>query len=198
MGERAMSMSSGTRTLLGEVASWAACAAMVVVGVTHYSELKTIAADLLGLPTPAQVAEAEAQAAQTRAAEQEAPKASGSVELKAGANGHFHTEAEINGRPVEVLVDTGASMVALTYEDAESAGIYVKRSDFTGSVSTANGVSRVAPVMIERISIGDITVRNVKAAVVERGKLQTTLLGMTFLGQLERFEMRSGVLVLEE
>ena len=114
------------------------------------------------------------------------------------SDGHFHADAEINGRSVQVLVDTGATMVALTYEDAERAGIYVKDSDFTQRVSTANGVGRVAPVMVDRISIGDVTVRNVRGAVVERGMLASTLLGMTFLGRLSRAEMRSGILVIEE
>jgi aspartyl protease family protein len=106
--------------------------------------------------------------------------------------------AEINGRSIDVMVDTGATLVALTYEDAERAGIYTKSSDFTHRVSTANGSARVAPVSLERISIGDITVRNVQGVVSERGKLKVTLLGMSFLGRLDRVDMRSGVLVLQD
>ena len=86
-------------------------------------------------------------------------------------HGHFHARAEINGRPIDVMVDTGASIVALTYEDARRAGVYVRDSDFTHRVSTANGLARVAPVTIDRVSIGDITVRNVPGAVTEPGKL---------------------------
>ena len=71
----------------------------------------------------------------------------------------FETEAEINGRDIDVMVDTGASLVALTYDDAERAGIFVKPSDFTHRAQTANGIARVAPVTISRIQIGDITVR---------------------------------------
>ena len=120
------------------------------------------------------------------------------MELRAGAYGHTHAGAEINGRPVNVMVDTGASMVALTYEDARAVGLYVRDSDFTHRVSTANGYGRVAPVTIDRVSIGDITVRNVPGAVMEPGKLGTTLLGMSFLGRLQRVDMRSGMLVLQE
>ena len=120
------------------------------------------------------------------------------VELQAGRNGHVVTDADINGRSVEVMVDTGASMVALTFEAAERAGIYVRDRDFTLRASTANGVSLFAPVTLSSVSIGDITVRNVRAAVAERGKLQTTLLGMSFLGRLERFELRNGRLILEK
>jgi aspartyl protease family protein len=65
-------------------------------------------------------------------------------------------------------------------------------------VSTANGVARVAPVTLDRITIGDITVRDVPAAVAEPGRLRTSLLGMTFLNKLSRFDMRSGVLVLQD
>ena len=96
------------------------------------------------------------------------------------------------------MVDTGATMIALTYEDAERAGLSLKNSDFTQAVTTANGVARVAPVTLDRVSIGDITVRNVPAAVAERGRLKTSLLGMTFLSRLSRFDMRSGILVLQE
>lgn len=119
------------------------------------------------------------------------------VELKAGHNGHFQTEADVNGRSIDVMVDTGASMVALTWEDAERAGIFVRDADFKGTASTANGKARYAPVVIDRIAIGDVIVRNVHGAVMERGKLTTTLLGMSFLGKLDRAEMRAGRLILE-
>lgn len=122
----------------------------------------------------------------------------GTVSLPAGAYGHFEAEAEINGRTIDVMVDTGASLVALTYDDARRLGIYVKPSDFTHIAQTANGTARVAPVTISRISIGDITVRNVPAVVSERGKSERTLLGMSFLGRLSRVEMRGGTLVLQE
>jgi aspartyl protease family protein len=96
------------------------------------------------------------------------------------------------------MVDTGASMVALTYEDAERAGVRLKPSDFTQSVSTANGMARFALVRLDRVTIGNITVRDVKAGVAERGRLSITLLGMSFLSRLERVDMRSGTLVLTE
>jgi aspartyl protease family protein len=128
-----------------------------------------------------------------------APRGSGRiVEIKAGAFGHYTASAEINGRPIDVLVDTGASIVALTFEDARRAGIHVRDSDFTHRVSTANGFARVAPVTLERVGIDNIMVRNVPAAVSEPGKLSTSLLGMSFLGRLQRVDMRSGVLVLQE
>jgi aspartyl protease family protein len=120
------------------------------------------------------------------------------VRIEASGHGHYVTRAEINGRPIDVLVDTGASIVALTYDDARRAGVLVRDSDYTQRVSTANGQARVAPVTLDRVSIGDITVRNVPAAVSEPDSLATTLLGMSFLGRLQRVDMRPGVLVLQE
>ena len=90
------------------------------------------------------------------------------------------------------MVDTGASIVALTFEDAASAGIHVRDPEFTHRVSTANGVARVAMITLDSVAIDDIMVRNVRAAVAERGKLTKTLLGMSFLGQLSRTEMSRG------
>lgn len=122
----------------------------------------------------------------------------GDVEIAANESGHFEYEAEMNGSRVEVLVDTGATMVALTYEDAQRAGVFLDPSDYTQQVKTANGVAKVAPVEISSISLGDITVRNVRGAVAEPGKLHKTLLGMSFLSRLSRVEMRSDSLVLHE
>lgn len=189
-----MALTSATRSLIGEVASWTVLAAGCATAILNFDTITRGMTLLVGLPP------IEAQAPSTTAtAEAEAQaRADGTVELRAGANGHFHAEAEINGRPVEVLVDTGASMVALTYEDAETAGIYLNPADFTHAVSTANGIARVAPVTFDRISIGDITVRNVSGVVSERGKLMTSLLGMSFLGKLERVDIRSGLLVLQD
>ena len=96
------------------------------------------------------------------------------------------------------MVDTGASIVALSFEDARAIGLYVRDSDFTHRVSTANGFARIAPVTIDRISVGDIMVRDVSGAVMEPGKLGTTLLGMSFLSRLQRVDIRSGMLVLHE
>lgn len=129
-----------------------------------------------------------------------APRATANrtVELKAGPHGHFYSRIRVNGRDVEAMVDTGASIVALTFEDAAAAGIHVRDPEFTHRVSTANGVARVAMITLDSVAIDDIMVRNVRAAVAERGKLSKTLLGMSFLGQLSRTEMSRGVLVLEE
>src|SRR5262245_53714826 len=78
------------------------------------------------------------------------------------------------------------------------AGLRPRAHDDTQRVSTANGVTRVAPMLLEKVSIGDISVRNVEAAIGEPGKLGQSLLGMAFLGRLQRVAMRAGVLFLQD
>lgn len=188
-----MSLSSGTRSMLGELATWTAAAAIVVAGIVHYDTLRAGLTGALGV-TGEQASIATA-VDETEAA---APGKSGVQELAASPDGHYYARAEINGRPVDVMVDTGATMVALTYEDAERAGLSLRPSDFTGRVSTANGMAAVAPVMLARVTIGRITVRDVRAAVCERGKLEKTLLGMSFLSRLERVDINQRRLTLVE
>jgi aspartyl protease family protein len=116
----------------------------------------------------------------------------------AAERGHYLATAEINGRRIDVLVDTGASLVHLKHEDACEVGLYVEKRDFTQPVRTANGVAWVAPVVLDSVSIGDVRVLSVPAAVSEPGKLSASLLGMSFLGRLGRVDMRGGVLLLQE
>lgn len=191
-----MSLSSGTRNLFVEVASWCVVAGIVAYSLTHYDQLKGTMAKALGMPEPGQMAASTANQEPAPAAAQ---RSGAIVEIPAGQGGHYYTQAEINGRSIDVLVDTGATTVFLSYETAESVGIYLKPSDFTHISRTANGNARIAPVTLDRVSIGDITVRNVQAAVAEPGKLTTsTLLGMSFLGRVANVGMRGGVLVLED
>jgi aspartyl protease family protein len=187
--------SSGHRTLVFEVATWVLLAAVSVVGVTHFDALKAIAHRLVGTD----MASLAATRTDVPAAHSGPVRHDGyTVELPVSSDGHYHAEAEINGRAVTALVDTGATVVALTSEDAEAAGIYVSDKDFTARIQTANGAARVAPVTLDTVSIGDITLRNVRAVVCEPGAMPISLLGMTFLGELDRVDMRSGKLILQD
>lgn len=116
--------------------------------------------------------------------------------IQAGRNGHFFTTAEINGQDIEVLVDTGASAVALTYEDANAIGLFPTEQEFTIRLSTANGISLGAPAELDSVEIGDIEVRNVRAIITQPGATSITLLGMSFIKKLERVELEGGELVL--
>ncbi len=186
-------MTPGNQRLLREAVSWGIVALIGAAAIMHLDTLRSGTEQLLGLPSKNATDTRQDDAGQIATAHY------GSVvEIEAAPNGHFNTEVEINGRPIAVMIDTGATMVALSYKDAERAGVYVNDSDFTSKVSTANGIARFAPITLDRISIGDITVRDVPAAVAEPGRLRTSLLGMSFLSRLSRFDMRSGVLVLQD
>lgn len=183
--------------IASQVAGFAVFAGLTIFGLTHQVEVRTLVRGLLGAALPGSPSENPRTTGETPA---EVQRTAGdrTMQIKAGSDGHYHADADVNGRSIQVMVDTGASIVALTFEDAERAGIFVRPSDFTHRVSTANGISKVAPVTLDRVQIGEITVRDVRAAVIEAGKLKTTLLGMSFLGRLSRTEMSRGVLILTE
>lgn len=120
------------------------------------------------------------------------------VAINANAQGHFVADAVVEGRAVSVVVDTGASMVALTEETARRLGIRPPPSAYRQPVSTANGVVAAAPVTLSEVRLGGITIRNVGALVIPGDALDVNLLGMTFLSRLTRFEAGGGQLVLVE
>jgi aspartyl protease family protein len=194
-----MSETSGTVGLLATAALFVATAGGTAYGLKHRDQVHKFVEQLAGLPSaqPGGAGKDSGTDVDENTVEATSGEAAGEVTLRASDAGHFETSAEINGRSVDVLVDTGATLVALTYEDAERAGIYPRPSEFTQSVATANGITKVAPVDIDSVTVGNITVHNVRGAVTERGKLQRTLLGMTFLGKLH-VEMRKNVLVLRD
>jgi aspartyl protease family protein len=111
--------------------------------------------------------------------------------------GHFIADPNINGTRVSMLVDTGASVVALSAEDASRIGMRPLPADFTVPISTANGVALAAPVVLREIAIGGIVVRDVRAVVMPRGRLNGSLLGMSFLRKLSHFEFANDRLTLK-
>ena len=112
----------------------------------------------------------------------------------ANEQGHIILDAAVNGASVRLLVDTGASLVTLTPADARAAGIARGELVFNHRVSTANGFARMAPVTLREIRIGQLSLYDVPAAVLEN--LNISLLGMSFLSRLQSYEMREGKLTI--
>lgn len=112
-----------------------------------------------------------------------------------GADGHYWAHANIDGKAVRVLVDTGASVVALTRADALRLGVDPEPEAFTGKVQTASGVVRAAPVQLKSVSVAGARVDRVEALVVEQG-LEYSLLGMSYLGRLSAFSATPAGLTL--
>lgn len=120
------------------------------------------------------------------------------VKIKRSKGGHYWTFAKINDAKVAVLIDTGASIIALSYEDAERAGLNPFRLKYDKKLYTANGIARAAEVMIRQVVINSIIVRDVEGVVMPKGAMRGTLLGMSFLNRLTSFSFERGVLHLEE
>ena len=116
--------------------------------------------------------------------------------IPANAQGHYVTDVFVNGQALKMVVDTGATMVALRNEDAAALGVFPLPSDFTIAINTANGVAHAAPVKLREVQIGSMQVYDVDAIVAERGVMNISLLGMTFLSRLSKVEMASGSLLL--
>jgi aspartyl protease family protein len=112
----------------------------------------------------------------------------------ANEQGHVIVAAVINGASMRLLVDTGASLVSLTAADARAAGINRSELVFNHLVNTANGTVRVARVTLREVRIGQLSVYDVPAAVLEN--LNISLLGMSFLSRLQSYEMRDGKLTI--
>jgi aspartyl protease family protein len=112
------------------------------------------------------------------------PKGSGNVTLYAD-RGFFYGDGKINGAPVRFLVDTGANAVALSSQAAELIGLDYKRKGRRGIASTAGGMVPMYSIKLDSVTVGDITLYNVDAGVIEGSHPTDVLLGMSFLGRVE-------------
>jgi aspartyl protease family protein len=136
---------------------------------------------------------------QARQEEQKpAPGSSARVMLSADGRGHFETDLVVNGRPLKAMVDTGASVVALTYEDGRALGLVRPGDRFDMKLQTANGTAGAKRVFLSNVRLGGISLSNVEGIIAQEGALGVNLLGMTFLKELRTFEMQGGRLILEQ
>ena len=122
----------------------------------------------------------------------------GEAELRRAWDGHYRATAKVNGIEMRMLIDTGASMVLIPYEDAANIGINPASLDFSIRVTTANGKSSVAPITLSSIKIGPIAVFDVDAAVAQPGRLKNGLLGMTFIDRLSETSFQGDRLILRQ
>ena len=160
-------------------------AAIMIAGGTYMAQL----ADKM-TPTPAQAAPIAVRA--------ETPASSGrSVTIPPDRSGHFVTDARIEGQRLNFMVDTGASVIALTENDAARVGVRPSRGDYTATVTTANGKVKAARVRLASVDVGGLVVRDVDAMVLPDGALSENLLGLSYLSKLKRFEFANGQMVLE-
>jgi aspartyl protease family protein len=120
----------------------------------------------------------------------------GRVEVPRGFDGHYYLTLEVDGTPVRFVVDTGASEIVLSRQDAARVGLDPDRLDYLGTASTANGQVNTARAILGELALGGIVDRNVGVSV-NSGEMDTSLLGMSYLQRFERIEISDGRLVLE-
>ncbi|SFG58971.1 retropepsin-like aspartic protease family protein [Methylobacterium gossipiicola] len=159
---------------------WGALGLALVAGYAYRDEARSVGARLIGAVRPGSAVVG----------------ADGSVTITRRADGDFHVRAEVNGQPHGFQFDTGASSVVLTAETAAALGIRPAASEFGVRVSTANGTTLAAPVLLDSVRVGSIVERRVPALVSRPGALRDNLLGMTFLDRLSGFEVRGDRLIL--
>lgn len=172
-------LQGGARTVR-HATLWIALFAAGITGYTHLEDLQPIYDRMRGNIYPS-VALSTAQ---------------GEAELRRAWDGHFRAEAEVNGVRTRLLIDTGASMVLLPYEEVRDLGIDPGELRFTLPVMTANGTSSVAPIRLSSIKIGPIAAFDVQAAVAQPGRLKIGLLGMSFIDKLTEISFRGETLTL--
>ena len=119
----------------------------------------------------------------------------GRITVPRAPDGHYYLTARVNGTPLRMIVDTGATDIVLSHDDAEAAGLTLADLTYMGRAATANGTVRIAPVRLEEVSLGPITDRGVRAFVSE-GEMPSSLLGMSYLQAFSRIEIEAGALIL--
>lgn len=121
---------------------------------------------------------------------------SGVVRIRANQGGHHVGHFRLNGVPVDGMIDTGATTIAINRTTARRAGVLLENADFIYPVETANGRVMAARTTLERVTIGSIQIRDVQAMVLDDRALNVTLIGMSFLRELRSFAYENGTLVL--
>ncbi|WP_428642196.1 retropepsin-like aspartic protease family protein [Roseibium sp.] len=168
------------REIVHAVLFYGGLAALLVVGYTYRSELVQGGYRVLGALAPGLAVS----------------QPDGSILIVRDATGHFIVTGRTNGSRTQFLLDTGASAVVLTAEDARRAGYREKDLSFTVPVSTANGRALVAPIRIGSITIGDTFLSDVRGFVAREGTLESSLLGMTALDKLHSWRIEGDKLIM--
>jgi aspartyl protease family protein len=118
------------------------------------------------------------------------------ITFRARADGHFVVEASVDGQPLLFLIDSGASDVVLSPQDAARLGLKLDKLRFDRMYQTANGIVRGAPVRLKRVTLGPIELTDVRASV-NGAPMETSLLGLSFLTRLSSWRVEGDRLTLE-
>lgn len=176
----------GILRALRDLSMWVLFLMVMVTGYSFRDDLLSLGARVAAeIAPPGSISRAETQT--------EGEKA---VRIRRRPDGHFIARTELNGLPLSMLVDTGASTVVLKPADAQKIGIDIDKLRYTVPVQTANGTTYAASVKLKRVAVGSIQFSEVEALVAKPGALRDSLLGMSFLNRLRSYEFSGDFLTL--
>jgi aspartyl protease family protein len=184
------SIAGSYRGRLGQAARdlvvWAGMALLLITGYSYRNEILTLGHRVIGeLLPPGAILRSDAQV-----------EGEQSVRIRKRSDGHFIVRMQVNGIPLSMLVDTGASTVVLKPTDAQKLGIDPERLRYSVPVQTANGTTYAAHVRLRTLTLGPINLTDVDALVAKPGALKENLLGMSFLSRLRSYEFSGDYLTL--
>lgn len=186
IGAAIIPRAGGFGEMARNIAIWLVIILVLMGGYVYRYELQDIASRMSAGIIPGSPVSLEAQDGRQR------------IMVMRGSNGHFEVNANVNGAPLTLLVDTGAGSVVLSQDDARKAGIDTDSLAYSVQVSTANGRTTAAPVSLGTLDIGGIQRDRIRALVARPGALESSLLGMNYLETLWSFEIRGDRLVLTD
>ena len=173
-------------------------AGAVAAGISLYLEPKLERAEISAETATANPETTPSVSSLTIDAPPETTSARRMATISARPDGHYWTRALVNKKAsVEFMVDTGASVVALTFKDAQKMGLRPESLDYKWEIRTAGGITKGASVRIESIQINQVHVRNVDAMVL-RKDLDQSLLGISFLRELYSYEFRGDRMIIKQ
>lgn len=162
--------------------AWGLVLVVILVGYTYWDEITSLAQRFTGAVVEGAPVTTDGK--------------SGEVVITRGRGGHFVVNVTLNYAPIDMMIDTGASVITLTPEDASFAGIQVRQLNYNVPVQTANGTALAAAVVIDRLMVGSIERRRVSALVAQPGMLDQSLLGLNFLNSLQSFTVSGRQMIL--
>jgi aspartyl protease family protein len=166
------------------------CAGLALIGVAMVSpSLKSGGANP---PVSSETSVAGAASGPKRIQSTDPVTAPSPRELQRGPDGHFYADAQVNGTTIHFLIDTGASMVVLTRDDAQRAGIQTPSA--RAMAMGVGGPIEIIPVTLDRVAIGGIEARSVQAAIAD--ETPVSLLGQSYLQRVGSVEIRGDTMVL--
>ncbi len=171
---------TGAGIMLRHAAIWIAIGAVAVLGYSYRSDFRNMGNRIVGELRP----------------DMALTTGEGDVAIRRSSDGHFRLTATVDGKPIRFLVDTGASLVALSQPDARAIGFDTEKLRYGLRIQTANGAAWSAGVSLGEIAAGPIRARNVRAAVSRSG-LSESLLGLAFLNRLSGYEVRGDTMILK-